>query len=130
MVAALYSASGLWNHAGRAYKADPTAMMPNEMPDSTEERPQTADRGSLRGLFEAAVAAAHPAQALPPVLPPPPAAGRILLLSTGKAGGSMMSAAVRHYRETCGLPPERLFGVGIDHSNQLIEVRCTPSLLL
>ncbi len=38
--------------------------------------------------------------------------GRILLLSTGKAGGSMMSAAVRHYTEACGLPPDRLFGVG------------------
>ncbi len=87
-------------------------MMTIEMPDRTEDRPQTADRGFLRGLFDAAVAAAHPAHALPPVLPPPPAKGRILLLSTGKAGGSMMSAAVRHYTESCGLSPDRLFGVG------------------
>ncbi len=76
-----------------------------EMPDRTEDRPQTADRGFLRGLFDAAVAAAHPAQALPPALPAPPAKGRILLLSTGKAGGSMMSAAVRHYTEAAACRP-------------------------
>ncbi len=65
----------------------------------------------LRGVFDAAVAAAHPDQALPPALPPPPAGGRILLLSTGKAGGSMMAAAVGHYR-ALGIPDNRLFGVG------------------
>ncbi len=81
----------------------------------------------LRGIFDAAVAAAHPDQALPSALPPPPATGRILLLSTGKAGGSMMASAVRHYRTACGLPPERLFGLGTarhgyEGTNPLIEM--------
>lgn len=97
------------------------------MHDRMEDGPRTAARGFLRGLFDAAVAAVHPAQALPPALPAPPAGGRILLLSTGKAGGSMMRAAVRHYRESLGVPPGRLFGVGTarhgyEDSNPLIPV--------
>jgi glycerate 2-kinase len=80
----------------------------------------------LRAVFDAAVAAAHPAQALPRALPPPPAKGRVLLLSTGKAGGSMMAAAVAHYREI-GLADSRMFGVGTarhgyEGSNPLIPV--------
>jgi glycerate 2-kinase len=68
-------------------------------------------RALLRGLFDAAVASTHPAQTLPAFLPAPPAGtGRILLLSTGKAGGSMMTAAVRHYLDA-GLAPDRLFGL-------------------
>lgn len=82
------------------------------MLERTEDGPRSAARALLRGLFDAAVAAAHPAQALPPALPAPPASGRILLLSTGKGGGSMMTAAVRHYSEACRLPADRLFGVG------------------
>jgi glycerate 2-kinase len=84
-------------------------------------------RAFLRGIFDAAVAAAHPDQALPPALPPPPLKGRILLLSTGKAGGSMMAAAVQHYLTAYGLPAERLFGLGTarhgyEGANPLIEM--------
>jgi glycerate 2-kinase len=85
-------------------------------------------RAFLLDLFDAAVAAAHPAQALPTALPPPPASGgRILLLSTGKAGGSMMAAAVDHYHRTLGLPAARLFGLGTarhgyEGANPLIRV--------
>jgi glycerate 2-kinase len=81
----------------------------------------------LRSVFDAAVQAVHPARTLPAVLPPPSTTGRILLLSTGKAGGSMMAAAVAHYRETLGVPPDRLFGLGVarhgyESRNPLIEV--------
>jgi glycerate 2-kinase len=71
-----------------------------------------SQRAFLRGLFDKAVAATHPAQTLPAFLPAAPKHGRILLLSTGKAGGSMMSAAVHHYCQTLGIDPKRLFGVG------------------
>ncbi len=70
-------------------------------------------RALLLHLFDVAVAAAHPAQALPMALPEPPAGnGRIMLLSTGKAGGSMMAAAVDHYHHTLKIPAARLFGLG------------------
>jgi glycerate 2-kinase len=72
-------------------------------------------RALLRGLFDAAVAATHPAQTLGRFLPKPPGGnGRILLLSTGKGGGSLMTAAVRHYLDAgldAGLAPDRLFGL-------------------
>ncbi len=101
-------------------------MMTIEMPDRTEDRPQTADRGFLRGLFDAAVAAAHPAHALPPVAAAT-GEGPYSAAFHGKAGGSMMSAAVRHYTESCGLSPDRLFGVGTarhgyEDSNPLIPM--------
>ncbi len=82
------------------------------MTDPVERRSLEQRRALLRSLFDAAVAAVHPDQALPAALPPPPPSGRILLLSTGKAGGSMMSAAVRHYQTAFGLGRDRLFGIG------------------
>lgn len=95
------------------------------MSPSLDSRP-AAPRAFLLSLFDAAVAAVHPAVTLPAALPEPPAAGRILLLSTGKAGGSMMAAAVAHYRGL-GLPAERLYGVGAarhgyESANPLIEI--------
>ena len=93
-------------------KPTPWRRLRRKMLERTEDGPRSAARALLRGLFDAAVAAVHPAHALPSALPAPPAAGRILLLSTGKGGGSMMTAAVRHYRDALGLPDDRLFGVG------------------
>ena len=46
-------------------------------------------RTFLETLFRAAVAAAHPATCLPPLLPAAPA-GRIVLLAAGKAAGAMV----------------------------------------
>jgi glycerate 2-kinase len=97
------------------------------MSEPIEHRSLEGRRVLVCRLFDAAVAAAHPAQALPPALPPPPKTGRILLLSTGKAGGSMMAAAVQHYLGSHKLPPDRLFGLGTarhgyEGSNPLIEV--------
>jgi glycerate 2-kinase len=57
----------------------------------------TTPRGVLKGLFETAVAAAHPANVLPPHLPPAPSSGRLVILAGGKAAGSMAEIAERHY---------------------------------
>ena len=54
------------------------------------------ERVLLRGLFDAAVAAADPAGAVPPHLPAPPP-GRTLLLAAGKAAASMARAVERKW---------------------------------
>jgi glycerate 2-kinase len=105
----------------------PSSVVRMLMSEPTYHRSLEQRRAFLRGIFDAAVAAAHPDQALPAALPPPPATGRILLLSTGKAGGSMMAAAVGHYLTAYGLPAERLFGLGTarhgyEGTNPLIEM--------
>ena len=53
-------------------------------------------RAFLADLFRTAVAAAHPATCLPPLLPPPPA-GRLILLAAGQAAGSMAEVADGFY---------------------------------
>jgi glycerate 2-kinase len=70
-------------------------------------------RTLLEGLFRTAVAAAHPASALPPHLPAPPPSGRLLILAAGKAGGSMAAAAERHYLDDLGVPASRLGGLAV-----------------
>ena len=61
-------------------------------------RPHDTRRDLLRGLYDAAVAAAHPRSCLPPALPPPPPApGRIIVLAAGKAAASMTAVTVAHY---------------------------------
>ena len=69
-------------------------------------------RAFLTDLFQAAVAAAHPANCLPPLLPAPPA-GKIIILAAGKAAGSMTEVAERHYLDGHGLPKSRLAGVAV-----------------
>ena len=69
-------------------------------------------RAFLEGLFRTAVAAAHPAICLPPLLPSPPA-GRIVLLAAGKAAGSMAQVAEGVYLDRLKLPPARLSGVAV-----------------
>src|SRR5476651_2085855 len=66
----------------------------------------------LGKIFDAAVAAAHPASCLPPALPGAPAEGRIIVLAAGKAAGAMSAVAERHYFER-GFPPERLEGIAV-----------------
>ena len=70
-------------------------------------------RTLLEGLFRTAVAAAHPASALPPHLPAPPPSGRLLILAAGKAGGAMATAAERHYLDDLGVPASRLGGLAV-----------------
>jgi hydroxypyruvate reductase len=69
-------------------------------------------RAFLGDLFRTAVAAAHPASCLPPLLPQPPK-GRLILLAAGKAAGSMAEAAERHYLDQLKLPADRLAGVAV-----------------
>jgi hydroxypyruvate reductase len=68
-------------------------------------------RELLRGIFDAAVAAAHPANCLPPSLPPPPAHGRLIVLAAGKAAGSMAEIAEANYLPLLGR--ERLAGIAV-----------------
>ena len=70
----------------------------------------TAARELLESLFRSAVAAAHPADILPPNLPVPPLRGRLVVLAAGKAAGSMTQVAEAHYG---GLPPTRLAGLAV-----------------
>lgn len=51
----------------------------------------------MRAMFAAAVAAAQPAQCLPPFLPPLPAAGRLVVIGAGKAAAEMARVAEAHY---------------------------------
>src|SRR5665213_991975 len=69
-------------------------------------------REFLEKLFRAAVAAAHPAVCLPPLLPKAPA-GRIILLAAGKAAGAMVETAEAFYLDRERLPPGRLTGIAV-----------------
>lgn len=55
-------------------------------------------RALLVELFDAAVAAAHPATCLAPHLPEPPRNGRLFVLAVGKAAAAMATVAETHYR--------------------------------
>jgi glycerate 2-kinase len=69
-------------------------------------------RAFLADLYRTAVAAAHPATCLPPLLPDPPA-GRLIVLAAGKAAGSMAQVAEEIYFGRFKLPPERLIGLAV-----------------
>jgi glycerate 2-kinase len=70
-------------------------------------------RAFLESLFNTAVAAAHPANWLPPHLPAPPTTGRLVLLAAGKAAGSMMEVAERYYLDERGFPTDRVAGLAV-----------------
>lgn len=61
------------------------------------EASDTRRRALLRRMFDAAVAAAHPATCLPPHLPAVPRDGRLIVVGAGKAGAAMAVAAGEHY---------------------------------
>lgn len=82
-------------------------------------------RAALRAIFDAAVAAAHPAGRLAPFLPAPPA-GRIVLLAAGKAAGSMIAAAEAHYLDGLGLARDRLAGLGVARQGYGCATRVAP----
>lgn len=56
-------------------------------------------RKLLMEMYEAAVAAAHPARCVPPHLPPVPEGGRIIVIGAGKAAAAMAQAAERYYSD-------------------------------
>jgi glycerate 2-kinase len=68
-------------------------------------------RELLESLFRTAVAAAHPAQCLPPNLPEPPPRGRLIVLAAGKAAGSMTEAAEQYYLDR--VAADRLTGIAV-----------------
>jgi glycerate 2-kinase len=70
-------------------------------------------RDLLRRIFDAAVAAAHPASCLPPFLPEPPARGRLIVLAAGKAAGSMAEVAEAHYLGKLDLAADRFTGIAV-----------------
>jgi glycerate 2-kinase len=69
-------------------------------------------RDLLRSLYDTAVAAAHPARCLPPLLPEAPK-GRLIVLAAGKAAGSMAEVTEQAYLAERGLAPERLTGLAV-----------------
>src|SRR5512142_2858081 len=69
-------------------------------------------RSFLDDLYRTAVAAAHPASCLPPLLPPPPS-GRVILLAAGKAAGSMTEIAEAYYLDKLRIAAERLSGIAV-----------------
>lgn len=64
------------------------------------EGSDTARRVLLRRMYDAAVAAAHPAKCLPAHLPGVPPNGRLIVVGAGKAGAAMAVAAGEHYART------------------------------
>lgn len=85
-------------------------------------------RAFLEGLFNTAVAAAHPATCLPPHLPVPPARGRLILLAAGKAAGSMIEVAERHYLDAAKFPQNRLDGVAVARHGYGRPTRVVPMI--
>ena len=71
------------------------------------------ERDLLRGLFEAAVAAADPAKVVPPHLPSPPP-GRTLVLAAGKAAASMARAVEQHW-------PTELEGIAVTRYGHAVD---------
>jgi glycerate 2-kinase len=69
-------------------------------------------RAFLAGLYRTAVAAAHPASCLPPLLPQPPR-GRLVLIAAGKAAGSMAEVAEAQYLDRLRISAERLGGIAV-----------------
>ena len=53
----------------------------------------------LKELFDIAVAAAQPANCVPPALPEFPDNGDLIVLAAGKAAAAMAGAAIDHYRQ-------------------------------
>jgi glycerate 2-kinase len=82
-------------------------------------------RATVRAVFDAAVARAHPSGCLPAHLPPAPASGRLILLVAGKAAGSMTALAEAHYLDG-GFPPERLIGHAVARHGYETATRHIP----
>lgn len=87
----------------------------------------SAQRAVLQAVFEAAVAAAHPAGCLPARLPPPPENGRLILIAAGKAGGSMIEVAEVHYA-ALGVDPARIGGVAVARHGYGRPTRFVPMI--
>jgi hydroxypyruvate reductase len=83
-------------------------------------------RATLTAIFEAAVAAAHPAQFLKAALPPPPGHGRLIVLAAGKAAGSMVQVAESHYLDDLGMAAHALSGHAVARIGYGAPTRAVP----
>jgi hydroxypyruvate reductase len=83
-------------------------------------------RATLTAIFEAAVAAAHPARFLKAALPLPPSNGRLIILAAGKAAGSMVQVAENHYLDDLGLPADALCGHAVARTGYGARTRAVP----
>jgi len=82
----------------------------------------TDRRPLLRAIFDAAVAAAHPAIVLGRHLPPVPK-GRVICLAAGKGAAAMAAATERHYLDALELEPSRLSGIATTRHGHGVATR-------
>ncbi len=82
----------------------------------------TDRRSLLRAIFDAAVAAAHPAVVLAPHLRPTPK-GRVICLAAGKGAAAMAMAAEKHYLDALGLEPARIEGIATTRHGHGVPTR-------
>src|ERR1700744_1535997 len=82
----------------------------------------TDRRPLLRGIFDAAVAAAHPDVVLAQHLRPIPK-GRVICLAAGKGAAAMAAAAEKHYLDALKLDPERLVGIATTRHGHGVPTR-------
>lgn len=80
----------------------------------------------LRRLFDAGLAAADPAQAVPPHLPAIPRDGRTLVIGAGKAAAAM-AKAVEDAWPADAPPPEGLVVTRYDHAVPLAHIECVEA---
>ena len=88
-----------------------------------------ATRDLLRRIFDAAVAAAHPSNCLPPFLPEPPARGKLIVLAAGKAAGSMAEVAEAHYLGKLSLAHDRFTGIAVTREGYMRPTRAIEMIL-
>src|SRR3954454_21876536 len=82
----------------------------------------TDQRPLLRAIYDAAVAAAHPAVVLAAHLPPVPK-GRVIVVAAGKGAAAMAAAAERHYLDALELDPSRLSGIATTRHGHGVATR-------
>src|SRR5690606_13432765 len=70
----------------------------------------------LRRLFDAALAAADPAKAVPRFLPEPPKRGRTVVIGAGKAAAAMARAVEENWPDVDGAPLEGLVVTRYGHA--------------
>src|SRR5205823_3317444 len=78
-------------HLSRVPVSNPGSPFMYSIPTSTDPAP------ILRGLFDAAVAAADPLKRVPAFLPAPPK-GRTIVVGAGKASAAMAEAVEAHWQ--------------------------------
>jgi glycerate 2-kinase len=87
---------------------------------------QADQRRILKSIYDAAVAAAHPAKCLSAHFPAMPKAGRLIVLATGKAGAAMAAAAEAHYSNELG--SGRVLGLATTRKGYAVPLRLLETI--